>query len=681
MPHFTNDNILVVTYEELVPSFYKTMVSLSNVVSRDMKRGYGMERVVRGHLGSGSLIKYDSLPKFIKSEITDPRKGLHVMEPYFALDKEAVEFYMRWRFGDGSSIEEEVQAKYIANASVLNTLFRTKDARINEILSKNSRPKKLWQGLCSELILFKPILKQKYEMECDLPENYRRLQETAEQYQASGYEYLISGRHLNTNRQKVCKDTLKLLENLFAGQSYKPNATDVSNAYDAFIDGYSEVINNETGELYDPKDFKKLSKSTIYDYLTNWESKLATHALRSGDRQKLMQNFKPYHSLDIPKYAGSIISVDDRQPPFEWDDSKRVWFYLGQDGASAAITTWVYGKTKEGLILDFYRQMIRNYSEWNLALPHEIEAEAALNSSFKTTFLQPGKMFQEVRIEANNARGKFIESRFNRQIRYQDEKKDNEWIGRPFAKDESNQPGKVATKKLPYDDIVVKSLHHLQDWNNSPHAVETEKTRWEYFVENQHPGLKPTNYRGIIPYLGYKTKTSCNVGMVKLQGKEFLLGDHDKICTGEDLIKLMKMVEGEQLDVYWLDGNDGQVLKAYAYIGDKYMCEILPKPHYARAKIEQTEADLEARTLMSSYVATVEGFSNSRRKEIDKVTVIDNRPATLNNKFQIRELMQHLNVEERSDASAAEPEILEANFQEDFNPVEIDAKNRFRETF
>jgi hypothetical protein len=38
---------------------------------------------------------------------------------------------------------------------------------------------------------------------------------------------------------------------------------------------------------------------------------------------------------------------------------------------------------------------------------------------------------------------------------------------------------------------------------------------------------------------------------------------------------------------------------------------------------------------MSSYCATIAGYSRNRRAEIDRVTIIDNRPKVLNNKFQI----------------------------------------------
>ena len=664
MPHFTPDNILVVTYEELVPRFFKNDSVLWAKLSRDIKRGYGLKKVKAGKgQGNHALINFDSLPTHIKMQLDDPRKGQHVLERFFCIDKEAIEFYQDWRFADGSSIDDDIQPVYVANASVLNALLKLKEHRINFILSQNKKVKNLWQTLTEDMISFKEVLKKKHDYECSLKDNYRRIQEKAERYKKVGHEYLISGKHLNSNRKKVDDETIKIFESIFAGQTYKPNFTEAATAYDSFISGYTEIINNATGELYNPKDFQKLCKATVYNYLSAWDSKVGTYAKRSGDRQVLMSQFKPYRSFDKPKFAGSIISIDDRQPPFEYSKGHRVWFYLGVDAMSECYINWVYGKTKEGIITEFYRQMVRNFSEWGFNLPAELEAESSLNSSFKDTFLEENSMFEFVRIEANNARGKIIE-RYHGMTRYGSEKEKEGWIARPFARSEANQKGSTKVPFIPYENIISGCLSDIQNWNNSPHSIFKDKTRWEVFCEMQHPDLKPTNYRSFIPHLGYKTKTSCNAGIVKLQGGEYLLGDKGEIYTGESLINLMRMVEGEQIDVYWLDDNDGKIIKAYAYIGTKYMCEILTKPHFQRARIEQTENDIEASIIMSKYVASIEGYQRTRRKAIDKVTVINQQELILNDKFKVRELAQSAIKSEISEST--EVEVLE-----DYNEVEM----------
>ena len=58
-----------------------------------------------------------------------------------------------------------------------------------------------------------------------------------------------------------------------------------------------------------------MSDNSIIAWLGKWENKIGTFAKRSGDRQKLMQQFTPWHKLTKIKEAGTLISIDDRQPP------------------------------------------------------------------------------------------------------------------------------------------------------------------------------------------------------------------------------------------------------------------------------------------------------------------------------------------------------------------------------
>jgi len=210
--------------------------------------------------------------------------------------------------------------------------------------------------------------------------------------------------------------------------------------------------------------------------------------------------------------------------------------------------------------------------------------------------------------------------------------------------------------------------------------VHTNKTRWEVFCENQNPNTRPINWRGIIPYIGYKQQSSCRAGIVKLQGGSYLLGDNGEISTGEQLIKLMTLAEGEQMDIYWLNGNDGNMIKAYAYIGDQYICELLPQPVYHRARAEQTEKDLTARELMSSYVATIEGYARRHRREIEKITIIEESTPVLNNKFQIRGLDHYktTNTEEVEVLPAVDDE---SDFQYDLIGVETSVKPTYYDRF
>ncbi|MDO4763865.1 MAG: hypothetical protein Q4A00_05735, partial [Flavobacteriaceae bacterium] len=462
-------------------------------------------------------------------------------------------------------------------------------------------------------------------------------------------------------------EMLSLLNDMFAGQSHKPTKTDVADKYNAFLDGEVELINDETGEIYDHTDrkkFKPLSESSIIAWLGKWENIIGTYARRSGNRQALMGQFIPHHSLDQVKEAGIMVSIDDRQPPFFYKKGERLWFYMGIDLGSEAWTTWVWGETKEGLILEFYRQMVRNYTEWGVNLPLELECESALNSRFKDTFLKNGAMFDRVRIEANNARGKKVERYFGK-LRYEFEKDKEGWLGRPFARKESNQKGASEDVVLPKKEIIDNSLYDIEKWNNMEHRTHKGKSRWQVFLEMQSEKTKPTNWRAILPHLGFKTKTSCNAGIVRFRNKEYLLGLDNEICTGDDLIRLMKYVEGKSFEVFWLDDNDGETLKAMIYYDDMMLCELLPKPTYSRAYHEMDDTGKVNRQIMSAYENTINTFMKIRKNEIDRLTVIDRRSKVLNNHFKIRGLESFVPREEPARVIEIEEEITE---NQEFKP-------------
>lgn len=328
----------------------------------------------------------------------------------------------------------------------------------------------------------------------------------------------------------------------------------------------------------------------------------------------------------MPTKAGSLLSIDDRQPPFWYDKGKRLWFYIGIDVASRCMTAFVYGKTKEGIILEFYRQLVRNYHQWGLKLPFELECESSLNSSFLNTFLREGYMFQKVRVEANNAKGKYIERLFG-MLRNNKEKYAEGWIARPFAKSEANQAGKGATKIIPYNELVQARLADIEDWNNEPHDEHPEVSRWEYFLNNQLESLPETNYRAILPHIGYSVKTSCKQGYISLNRQKMAIAEDSTILTGEPLIEKMKQIEGKEIEVYWLDSNEGELIKAIAYCGGRYICEVQPMPKFQRARAEQTEADMVAKALQDAYTMTIVRFVQHHSKQIAEVGIINRAPA------------------------------------------------------
>lgn len=604
-------------------------------LQKRIEKGYINRSRMRGP-NTPMLITFKTVPpswqKILIQAFGNPEQQAKksVFEKHFEKDLAAYEYFINYRFNDGKLLPGNIIDECTLNASVLNCVERVHSKRIAFRRSLRGSSRGTWEIASSECNRFKAIRPH------TLPESSTALQRKLNQYKKEGYSALIHGNFCNKSAQKVDDRLNELWNSMFARQSDKPTPTKVSRQYESFLSGYVDVINNSTGEIYDPKEFPKVSQSTIKSYLSKWSSKVGTYTIRSGNRQVWMSKFRPYHDMVQPKFSNSIISIDDRQPPFEYAKGKRMWFYNAIDLGSEAFTTWVYGQTKEGIIIDFYRQMVRNYTGWGLNLPAELEGEMSLNSSFINTFLQEGSMFQYTHIEANNARGKRIEA-YYRPLRYELEKEREGWLARPFALSESNQAGAKAQPFVPYDLLAEGCLKDIETWNNMEHSKIKGKTRWEVFLETQNPEVRPTNWRAFLPYLGHKTETSCNVGQIRLNNQKYLIGENGTIVYSNRLTNLMDQIEGKEIDVYWLDGNDGRIMKALVYLKgtDRCVCEAVAKPSHNKAQIERTPEDLENYTAMAKYVSSVDGYIRSQKNKVDKVTVTDNTPKTLNNKFQI----------------------------------------------
>jgi hypothetical protein len=635
------------------------------------------------------LVCFKSLPtqwqKLLVQSFGEPQKQVRqtLFEQYYRKDVAAWEFYIGYKKSNGIGLDNNLIEKYTLNASVLNAIYNLNKAMCDERRKlrgtigaqtiQGIQKLSVWDVVVNEAIRFRAIEAH------TLPDHADSIRKLLNRFKKEGPKVIINGRVDNDNARKVTDKVVELLNNLFAGQPHKPNYSDVANTYESFLNGYTEVINNSTGEMYNPKEFPKIDKSTIGGYLSEWTNKIGNEMLRANNRQRMIGKFNPHFGFEKPKYSGSIISIDDRQPPFKYDNGTpsgaRMWFYMGIDVASEAWTCWVYGESKEGIILEFYRQMVRNYAEWGFNLPAELEGEMSLNSAFLDTFLKEGNMFEYTHIEANNARGKIIERYFGK-LRYQDEKDKEGWIARPKALAEANQGDDTKLVKIPKATIIQNSLGDIEKWNNRPHRSAEGKTRWEYFCENQHPKLKPTNYHAILPYIGYTTKTSCKVGNIKLNGATFLLGEDGKVALGNRLIELMTELEGQDVHIYWLDNNDGSILKAHIYIGTQYYCEAVAKPLPQKAQIERTEDDDVKWTTLASYSSTVQKYMDERKRSVDKVTVINNTPvATPKNAFKIKALVRYEQTE-------TETETLPGAPTNEFDaPIETPNKRSLKDRF
>lgn len=626
--------------------------------------------------GNEALISWEHIPEWqaqCKARFGNPETATNPLEKFYKQDAKTTRFFADYRFDDdGAYLKPTQQKQYTINANVMQAVVGLKTYRSLKRKSGNGSLATLWQSLANDAYTFNDILKTKHNCQHTLGTSEKTIRTRYAAFIKDGLVSIIDGRNNNQNAQIVTPEMLSLWCNIYAGQrNYKPTYIEVSKAYDSFLDGTLDIMVNDTAEAFNHTlpCYRPASEATVYAYQSAWENAAITQSLRSADRQVQLGNYNVYHKMMTSPVAGSLLSIDDRQPPFEYAPGERLWFYCGVDTGSEAFTTWVYGDGKKEIIIDFYRQMVRNYTAWGLQLPYELECESSLNASYKDTLLQPGAMFQKVRIEANNARGKKIEQ-YWRKIRYgaDFDKGEEAWIGRPFAKSEANQKNKAKTPLLTKDAIVQKCLATIEKWNNMLHSDQKTHpglTRWDVFMDKQHKDLTPTNWAGILPHIGYKQVTSMRVGRITLQGLHRVVGFNGEVALGEKLINVMKKIEGQSVTVYWLDDDLGNILKALVYdMQGTQICELLGDLAYQRGELDRTPQCEINRGLISAYAASVQGYINRNAKNIERVTLLQ-EAKPLSNRFKITDKTTPLIRE--TEAETLPP--LEPEYADTFNQI------------
>jgi hypothetical protein len=681
MPKFFGNKVGVFKHELIGEGLFPSYDALQKKLKRDEVIEWGIKSLSRGGNGRKLVVDYDTLPKNYQELILDPRKPKHPLVPYYSIDKEIRNFYHDYTYPDGSHLLPKTLEQLIVDASVLKALVNLENARRTMRQNLGHSLKDLYKSLFEDAQSFNEYLKKTKQPQHKLNTTYRHFRNQLFCFKQDGPFSIIKdpfGKN-KMNAKKRTEKVEQLLRNLFAGRTHKPTPTKVASEYQAFLAGYIDVINKATGEVYNPKEFSPISNGTITAFLSKWESKIGTDAKRSGDRQQLINENIPYHSFEMPEMAGSMVSIDDRQPPFHYNANRdRMWWYIGFDLASKAIVAWAYGKSKKELILNFYKNMVANHFKWDLQMPAEVECESSLNSSFTDTFLEDGAMFEYVTMYRNMARSKRVE-RFFEELRYSEdfEKGRIGWLARPNARKESNQEGPKLEKRadgsdpniIPYDTLVKQCFQDIITWNNMPVNKDSDVSRFDYYLQNQNPDLVATNYKSFIKDLGSYRESSCKKGIVKLNRQEWLLGEDGKIFTGEKLITQLKKVERKDIKIYFLDDGQGTIIKAFAYDvkTDRYLCELIQKPTYQKSKKEKTPEDAEKALLMAKYTNTVAIYQKNNKNTIEAVEIIKNKPITVSNSFSIDGFDVEETVNDTPLPSASVPETVEDYEDYDFD--------------
>ena len=614
------------------------LAPIMSVPNYKQLKARGQINVVRdgGGLGNYVLVEVATLPVRFRERIQEKygEMKVDILRDWFAqhyvMDAKARAFYTRFRFDNGEALPPEHINEYTVNASVLQAVI----ALLNDtkILRKAMQGGGVnWSEMAGAISYYQA------EFGHTLPLSTNRFKARVNEFRESGYECLISKKFQNQNKRKVTYTIERLVLSL-AAQKERPYATVVMEMYNQFLCGENEVFDLETGEVYNPEEFvdKKgnpivLSEGTIANILNDHKNKALLSKVHDSSWD-FNNRYRPYHLRKVAAFAGSKISLDDRDLPRPMHNGQRVKAYYAYDVASGAVVGYAYSrlKTKE-LFIDCMRNMFQTLDRNGLYMPAELEVEHHLVSNFADGLMNAGTVFPLIRwCNPGNSREKRAEH-FNRTKKYSVEKRLQTNIGRWYAKLEANRPKEekvydelnntYKVRTYSYEELVADDIRAIQEYNSQLHPNDKKypgMTRWDVFCQTQNPDLAAWDRHVLYRYIGECTETSIRQNMYcTVQYQQFRL-------PSPDVIEKLAPRNNKVL-AYYLPDIDGNISEVYIYQNDKFIatCGLLER--YNEATAEQTDADREAYIEQSKYVAQFD--SMMRQGKIQKVAVVSKKDA------------------------------------------------------
>lgn len=614
------NNILACTAEELL-----TVCTKSNY-DKLVQRGK-INRLRRACKGTPALIEFRSLPADYRDALIkkygDPDEAAkwQSVADMVTADMEAIRYYADFRLADSNELPKKNQKLYSNEASIFNA-FEILMKKTLKHQSSGATLSGFWT-MCSSALEGLQL-----EWPHKLPKTEKRLREKYEKYKEQGYRALISDKFGNQNTRVVNEHIESLLRNIYI-QTWKPNYKKVHAGYIEFLQGKKGLVNKETGEIYDRNNYEPISESTVRNYMTKWSNAVGTHKKRSGSRIGYNSKYRSYADT-VTDYAGTIISMDDRDLPWKMHNGKRPVAYLTLDVASKCFIGWAFAKPKTRdddnvngkgmrLVMDCFRNTFDQLEYYGVNMPAEVEVENHLMSTLTETTLKEGNLFRFVRFAAaENPQEKEIERAF-RILRYHFDKLQNNgagWQPRPFARDEANQKGLRDDVKYTFEEICEMAENSINEYNDAPHPDQKKypgMSRLDVFLSNQHPQLLPINWRDVSRWVGHSVTTSVNRGQVIANNQRFLL---------EDVAMMDKTGQGRELKAYWFNHNQNRNT-IYLYDGEEYLGEARTKPRFHKGRLEQTSEDFRQMREMQAYTASIDGQAKETISKLEPVTFID----------------------------------------------------------
>jgi hypothetical protein len=598
MPHLYND-IVVVTKDELVPNWF-TWDSLRKKLERGSSNPHGIKSVRKGGGGHPLLISFSSLPKEIQEGLGGVRRNNNQIVLSYELDAGARKYYFEdYEIEAGKTLKPEVSRQYMINASVLNAIIKVYASTKSYRRKLGGKPKMDWATVVSF------VEDSRDELGHTLPK--QTLRRVLDRYISEGYSSIISGKYGNDNSRKVNTQIENMILSIYTMDN-KHFASSVHEIYNLFLTGKVDIVNRNTGEVFDRADFTKngqpleISDTTVWNYLNKPSNRIIVDKYRL-DAHEFNNVHRPHARRHAPNYSFSKVSMDDRDLPRKLIGGGRVKAYYAYDVTSGAIIGRSYSRDKdEELFLDCLRDMFRLMTTNVWGVPMEVEVEHHLVNKF---FDDLAVMFPTLRIcRAGNSQEKHAEH-FNKAKKYGSEKDVQKGIGRWWAKSEAyrTKSNKVSDEFVErgydYKRLVADDEVSVINYNNELHPKQDKfpnMTRWQVLEHNLNPELTLPNKAVWLKSIGNKTSTS-------LKRSKYITVQYQEYELPSSAISSKLQPNNHNVDAYWLANEDGEIEEIYIYQNGEYLCRCEKSQTWNTAKAEWTDTDAKAQSSQAKYTA------------------------------------------------------------------------------
>jgi hypothetical protein len=429
-----------------------------------VRRGpYRIERKGGGK-NTPALIAWVSIHEDTKEKIIakygNPEKTAKkiIFTEYLNQDIEAVTYFKNYQKEDSSCLTEDLQAKYVADASVLKAIKTVIEDRILKTKALGTGGKgAMWKKLAT-IVHELP----RHLWPHSLPKNSRSLQRKYKQYCEQGYEAILHAGIGHKNSEKVNEAAKEWLLARWADRVKK-----VANLAQ-LLDEYNEKALHEGWKLLQ-------EEKTIYNHLYEPTTKSLWWGYRYGEL-KAKEKFQYQNSTNMPTLRDSL-----------WysDGTKLNYYYKDENGKISTMQVYEVMDAFSEVLLGYHISKTEDYEAQYFA--YKMAVKNSGHRPYQLGFdnqgghkkLQAGQFLHKlsklsIKTQPYNGKSKTIESAFGRfQTQYL--KRDWFFTGQNITakKDESkaNMEFILANaSNLPsLDEIKEVYAQRRLEWNSATH--------------------------------------------------------------------------------------------------------------------------------------------------------------------------------------------------------------------